>query len=583
MNIFISYRRDDSIVTAKLIHNELAARFDADHVFMDIDDIGYGDDFAQAIDSRIERAEVVVVVIGPRWAELLQARLRGDDWVRHEVARALQLRAGSAALRPRVIPVLVGGAAPPAVALPDDMSGLTRLSMQKFDERALNASVNALIEAIQKETFEDRVRKLVVELRGRRQAQFAGALIGIAMFLAGWIALFDFFGIDTRVATLTMELAGIGRAGEPPPWSGTVVLVGIDEQSERVVGRKFDSSWRAEHARVIQNVAAAGARTLAFDLFLDAAGPEPADTRFEQALAAARTKLPVVLAIETMNGNAPDLLSRFAAHAQWGIGCAGLKLGQARSMPLAAQRAAIPLLPESASRRDRFVVHPSLALAAFSGGGRAEPFDEIAQTVQVLLPREQRAAEVGFFAAETVVSTQPGCAAVGKGDRVALQLFDPLALPALREPPQRLAYERVVAGEATTLAMLKDKIVLVGKQFANEDVLSLGPGRERWGVELIAAQIDAMTRASAIRPLGGVAQWLLTSALGLLGAAVAFRIRSWPPLRRNAVLLIIAALFIVAGVAWYRIEQQLIGLPYGLGAMALGAWAAVRLGRKESV
>src|SRR5881392_358790 len=44
MKFFISYRRDDSIVHARLIHNELAARFGADDVFMDIDDIEAGDD-----------------------------------------------------------------------------------------------------------------------------------------------------------------------------------------------------------------------------------------------------------------------------------------------------------------------------------------------------------------------------------------------------------------------------------------------------------------------------------------------------------------------------------------------------------
>ena len=39
MKVFISYRRDDSIIHAQLIRNELAARFGADEVFMDIDDI----------------------------------------------------------------------------------------------------------------------------------------------------------------------------------------------------------------------------------------------------------------------------------------------------------------------------------------------------------------------------------------------------------------------------------------------------------------------------------------------------------------------------------------------------------------
>ena len=74
MKVFISYRRDDSIVHARLIHNELSARFGAADVFMDIDDIDYGADFARLIDEQLDAADVLVAVIGPRWSELLQRR-----------------------------------------------------------------------------------------------------------------------------------------------------------------------------------------------------------------------------------------------------------------------------------------------------------------------------------------------------------------------------------------------------------------------------------------------------------------------------------------------------------------------------
>jgi len=112
MRVFISYRRDDSMVTAALVYKELVGRAEFADAFMDIDDIGYGDDFVTAIDTALHQADVVLVVIGPRWLELLTARVRGDDWVRHEVATALRMREpGAARQRPlRVLPVLVGGA-----------------------------------------------------------------------------------------------------------------------------------------------------------------------------------------------------------------------------------------------------------------------------------------------------------------------------------------------------------------------------------------------------------------------------------------------------------------------------------------
>src|SRR5262249_46194575 len=150
VSIFISYRRDDSILYAKLIHTELARRFGQDHVFLDIEDIRYGDDFKKQIDDKISRADVVIAVIGAQWAELLDRRLaRADDYVRYELASAL-------ARLSRVIPVLVGKATPAAFSgVPDDLAGLKTLNAMPFSERDLRPSINAMVEAVQGRAFED--------------------------------------------------------------------------------------------------------------------------------------------------------------------------------------------------------------------------------------------------------------------------------------------------------------------------------------------------------------------------------------------------------------------------------------------
>eukprot|EP01038_Epipyxis_sp_PR26KG_P000658 gene658-921_t len=204
--------------------------------------------------------------------------------------------------------------------------------MLNFDERALQPSVNTLVEAVQQQRFEDVAGELQFELSGRRKVQLAAAAIGLVMFLAGWIALFDFFGFDTRLATATMAVAGLGRSAPGTDWSGRVLLVGIDGNSEKAVGRAFDASWRAEHARVIEQAAAAGARTLAFDLVLVDEGPAEANAALERALAATREGMPVVFGAQEMKGDAPLLLPRIAAQSLWGVACAGTQLGQARSM-----------------------------------------------------------------------------------------------------------------------------------------------------------------------------------------------------------------------------------------------------------
>ena len=146
-------------------------------------------------------------------------------------------------------------------------------------------------------------------------------------------------------------------------------------------------------------------------------------------------------------------------------------------------------------------------------------------TVSVVA-REQRSQVVSYFLAETVHGPQPGCEALRPGDRSASQLFDPFMLPALREPPQRLAYERVVAGDPATLAALNGRIVLVGLQLPGEDELPLGAaGGKRWGVDLIATQIDELARATAVRPIGAIAQWIVMTAMAALGALLVHRVR----------------------------------------------------------
>ncbi len=122
--VFISYRRDDSAGYAGALERELATRFGAERVFMDIKSIEGGTEFPIAIDEAIKSSDVVLILIGSRWLDEKDGqgfrRLeKPDDFVRKEIARALQGRA-------RVIPVLLDGAPLPAAEqLPHDLQPLT--------------------------------------------------------------------------------------------------------------------------------------------------------------------------------------------------------------------------------------------------------------------------------------------------------------------------------------------------------------------------------------------------------------------------------------------------------------------------
>jgi len=90
-NIFISYRREDSGGHAGRLCDRLRARFGNARVFMDLQDIAPGQNFAQSIDETIATCDCVVAVIGPRWIEAIQRRAPGaEDFVQHEIAAALR-------------------------------------------------------------------------------------------------------------------------------------------------------------------------------------------------------------------------------------------------------------------------------------------------------------------------------------------------------------------------------------------------------------------------------------------------------------------------------------------------------------
>ncbi len=120
--IAISYRREDSTSVAGRLHDRLQADFGRKNVFMDFDSIPYGVDFREQIKQTLERARVVIAVIGPSWfGGRGKSNRRIDDptdFVRLEIATALQRGIP-------VIPVLIDDTPMPQMEnLPADLQGL---------------------------------------------------------------------------------------------------------------------------------------------------------------------------------------------------------------------------------------------------------------------------------------------------------------------------------------------------------------------------------------------------------------------------------------------------------------------------
>jgi hypothetical protein len=181
MNIFICYRRKDTRhITARLVY-KLEDIPDVEEVFIDVDDIFPGEDFAAKIDAALAASDVCLVMIGEHWAgapvgasdKNVQPRIFNDkDFVRREIAAAL------ASDKTEVIPVLADGASmPEAEQLPKDIQRLAKLKATYIRHASFDTDVN-LIEAA---LFSRRANGLLSSNLSQRPALalFASALAGL--------------------------------------------------------------------------------------------------------------------------------------------------------------------------------------------------------------------------------------------------------------------------------------------------------------------------------------------------------------------------------------------------------------------
>ena len=208
--IFINYRREDSIGATGRLHDRLARTFGHKNIFMDVDDIPAGVDFAKYLSDQVTASRVLLAVIGPTWLDAKDASGRRriedpDDFVVIEITTAL-------ARNIRVIPVLVDGARmPKAGELPDPLKALARRHAVELGQLHFGRDVEALVE-----TVREALNGQAGSLRPRRGTAVAGAAavaLAVALiFLVGWVG-FDQAGILAPVPS-TVQQASVPRTGQ---------------------------------------------------------------------------------------------------------------------------------------------------------------------------------------------------------------------------------------------------------------------------------------------------------------------------------------------------------------------------------
>jgi hypothetical protein len=150
--ILLSYRRADSLDATGRIYDWLKQHFcRQDLFFRDIDDIPYAADFPEVLEKAIGESSLILVLIGPRWLEELEARqkLPQPDHVLMEIEAAG--RSGKI-----VLPVLLNGTRmPDAAKLPESIRWLARAnSLDVHGDRNFPDHVRRLADTLATRTGE---------------------------------------------------------------------------------------------------------------------------------------------------------------------------------------------------------------------------------------------------------------------------------------------------------------------------------------------------------------------------------------------------------------------------------------------
>jgi hypothetical protein len=208
--IFISYRREDSAGWTGRLAERLKQKFGAESIFMDIDTIQPGTDFAEALRAAVGACDVLLAMIGPEWsiAKNYEGQIRledPNDWVRMELTTALSRSIP-------VIPVLVGGISLPKLAtLPEDLKKLFNYQAHELTDKRWEFDSSQLVQVLEKVVRGAKPKRNIV------QTILAGRSTWVALVVTG--VLLALASISYYGASLKLEKneSGISSSGNVIP------------------------------------------------------------------------------------------------------------------------------------------------------------------------------------------------------------------------------------------------------------------------------------------------------------------------------------------------------------------------------
>jgi CHASE2 domain-containing sensor protein len=326
---------------------------------------------------------------------------------------------------------------------------------------------------------------------------------------------------------LQTAIVGLHEWLVPVRLAPSLRLIEVDKEATPAAFRKpWDSreDWRADHARLIERLSAAGARTVAFNLNLP--GPKPGDMALEAAIRAAAARgTAVVFGPRNSDTDAalPNLRAAFIeAGALWGTACArinsGIRIDDStkkveRGFATGLAIAALPALPAIPAR-------PALGLVAAFPGYAIADIDFNRRAMRLSRQGDPTPLTVRF-SEETPEAPEPvDCSLIAKGTRTADLLVAFPSLSHLRERTE--PYHEVAHPDAQPdLRRYRDATVIVGSAARIIPVARVGGDETISGAAFHAAVINALWGGDRV-----IAR-LPPYILGMVGLALAAFGAAW--------------------------------------------------------
>lgn len=406
--------------------------------------------------------------------------------------------------------------------------------------------------------------------RAKRRLRFRNLSIVIAVAVALVVGLAaTFFGFQKvhplfRPESYFVAFSDLFHHHER---EASVMLVTIDSATMRALDPKPnarpDATWRGRHATVLQNIVAAGAPVIAFNL---AFGARPdlktvTDSLVAAFRGAADRGVTVLAPADTFTKGVPNAEPALVPFARWGPNCVDTAKVTAPIMTLASRGAdgAAPML--------------SLPLAAVSAlhGGSARPaaFDD--SEVRRLMRR--------VVLDSVIAGTADSRCAFGRGDALYRMALDYAPRHEHQDPSHRISYLDALRG--APLGDLRGKLVLIGYENPTTvfPIVRGWNSERRSGLEVEADAMNTVLREIRIAPCRQGLQFAIIVMMAALGALAAYLVVPFGRLGGGITLAAGVVVYFVAGAVLYAHEHALLNTLFDLSALVL-AFIAVGLTRK---